>query len=167
MFGALRTYIGRRDMRGLKLSAIALMLALAACADQGGDTTEDAAANGGQPAGAPQDAGNQAQGTASGTPPQGATAEDVTAGQQIFTATGNCFTCHGPDAKGTALAPNLTDSEWINIDGTFAAIQQVVKTGVATPKEHPAPMPAMGGVQLSDDQIRQVAAYVWSLGGGK
>ena len=151
-------------MRGLKLSAFALTLALAACADSG-DTTEDAAATGGEPAATTNE--TPAAGPASGAAPQGASAEDVTAGQQIFTATGNCYTCHGPDAKGTALAPNLTDAEWINIDGTFAAIQQVVKTGVATPKSHPAPMPAMGGVQLSDDQVRQVAAYVWSLGGGK
>ena len=154
-------------MRGLKLSAIVLSLALAACADAGEDTTEDAAANGGEPAAAPATTEAPAGAAATGAAPQGATAEDVTAGQQIFTATGNCYTCHGPDAKGTALAPNLTDGEWINVDGTFAAIQTLVKTGVPTPKQHPAPMPAMGGVQLSDDQIRQVAAYVWSLGGGK
>lgn len=154
-------------MRGLKLSAVILTVALAACADQGGDTTDDAAATGGEPAATTTSETPAPAGQASGAAPQGATAEDVTAGQQIFTATGNCYTCHGPDAKGTALAPNLTDATWINVDGTFPAIQQLVKTGVATPKEHPAPMPAMGGVQLSDDQIRQVSAYVWSLGGGK
>ena len=152
-------------MRGLKLSAVMLTLALAACADQGGDTTDDTAATGGEPAATTETPAPAGQ--APGAPPQGATAEDVTAGQQIFVATGNCYTCHGPDAKGTALAPNLTDAEWINIDGTFPAVQQVVRTGVATPKQHPAPMPAMGGVQLSDDQVRQVSAYVWSLGGGK
>lgn len=148
-------------MRTLKLSAVALTLtlALAACAQDAGQ--DDTAANGGeQTTPAPTQ-------TATGTPPEGATAEDVAAGQQIFTTTGNCYTCHGPDAKGTQLAPNLTDSEWINIDGTFATIQQNVKTGVPTPKQFPAPMPAMGGATLSDDQIRQVSAYVWSLGGGK
>ena len=153
-------------MRGSKLSAVILTMALAACADQG-DTTDDAAATGGEPAATTTSETPAPTGQASGAPPQGATAEDVAAGQQIFVATGNCYTCHGPDAKGTALAPNLTDAEWINVDGTFQAIQQVVTTGVATPKQHPAPMPAMGGVQLSDDQVRQVAAYVWSLGGGK
>jgi cbb3-type cytochrome c oxidase subunit III len=91
----------------------------------------------------------------------------VSQGQAIFTGAGNCFTCHGMDAKGTALAPNLTDAEWLNIDGTHPAIVTQVKTGVATPKTHPAPMPAMGGATLTDDQVNQVAAYVWSLGGGK
>lgn len=153
-------------MRGMKLSAMLLTLALAACAESG--EQEDAAATGGEPAATTTDAGAPAtMPPASGQAPEGATAEDVTAGQQIFTATGNCYTCHGPDGKGTALAPNLTDAEWINVTGTFAEIQTVVKTGVSTPKQHPAAMPPMGGATLSDDQIRQVAAYVWSLGGGK
>jgi mono/diheme cytochrome c family protein len=154
------------DMRGIKLSALILSVALAACA-KGGDQDE-AAATGGEPSTTTAETAAPAPATqTSGSAPQGATAEDVTAGQQIFTATGNCYTCHGPDAKGTPLAPNLTDAEWINIGGTFAEIQTVVKNGVPTPKQHPAPMPAMGGANLSDDQVRQVAAYVWSLGGGK
>ena len=152
-------------MRGVKLSAFVLALALAACAET--SETDDTAATGGEPATVPEQTTNAPSSGATGTPPQGATAQDVSAGQQIFAATGNCYTCHGPDAKGTALAPDLTDATWINVDGTFDAIQQVVRTGVATPKEHPAPMPAMGGASLSDDQIRQVSAYVWSLGGGK
>src|SRR5215204_4722254 len=157
----------RKKMRGTKLSAVIMMLALAACAKAGDE--DDAAANGGEAAATTSDAAPApapASQTA-GQPPQGATAEDVTAGQQIFTSTGNCYTCHGPDAKGTALAPNLTDSEWLNVGGTFAEIQTLVKTGVPTPKQHPAAMPAMGGATLSDDQVRQVSAYVWSLGGGK
>ena len=152
-------------MRGMKLSAVILTLALAACAESG---EQDTAATGDTAAATTTETpapGAPAQ--SAGQPPEGATAEDVTAGQQIFTSMGNCYTCHGPDAKGTALAPNLTDTEWLNIDGSFASIQQNVKTGVPTPKQHPAAMPPMGGATLSDDQIRQVSAYVWSLGGGK
>ena len=149
-------------MRGMKFSAVVLTLALVACGG-GGAENDDTAATGDAPVAQPAPTTSQP----AGTPPQGATAEDITAGQQIFTSTGNCYTCHGPDAKGTQLAPNLTDSEWLNIDGTFATIQQNVRTGVPQPKQHPAPMPAMGGATLSDDQIRQVSAYVWSLGGGK
>ena len=149
-------------MRVIRLHAIIVALALAACADKSGETDE-AAATGGEPSATADPAATQA----AGTPPQGASAADVSAGQQIFSATGNCYTCHGPDGRGTPLAPDLTDDEWINVDGTFQGIQTVVKTGVATPKQHPAPMPAMGGATLSDDQVRQVSAYVWSLGGGK
>ena len=153
-------------MRGFKLSAVVLALALAACAESADQ--EDTAATGEEPAATTTDATPAGGGMqTAGQPPEGATAEDVTAGQQIFSSTGNCYTCHGPDAKGTALAPNLTDGEWINIDGTFASIQQNVKTGVPQPKQFPAAMPPMGGASLSDDQIRQVSSYVWSLGGGK
>src|SRR5215510_762443 len=56
-----------------------------------------------------------------GQPPQGATPEMVAQGQQIFSTT-TCYTCHGADAKGTPLAPNLADSEWLHGDGTYQAI---------------------------------------------
>jgi mono/diheme cytochrome c family protein len=100
---------------------------------------------------------------AAGKPPAGATQADVDAGQKIFTSTGNCYTCHGPQGAGTALAPALNDNQWIHIDGSWAAIQTLVHTGVPKPKEHPAPMPPMGGAQLTDAQIKQVAAFVYSL----
>ena len=148
-------------------SAIAASLALVlatACADSGADdaATSDTAET---PAPATTPAPTPPAGAVAGTPPAGATAEMVTAGQQTFSTI--CAACHGPDAKGTQLAPNLTDAEWINIDGTYAAMQNLVKTGVPTPKQFPSPMPPMGGGNLSDDQIKAVAAYVWSLGGGK
>lgn len=98
-----------------------------------------------------------------GRPPAGATAADVAAGETIFSSTGNCFTCHGQGGVGTAMAPALNDSKWIHIDGSWASIQQIVNSGVPQPKEHPAPMPAKGGAALTDQQVRQVAAYVYSL----
>lgn len=147
-------------MRITKWGAVVVMVALAACAqDQGGDqaATEDTATSEMAPA-AP---------AAPATLPAGVTQEMAAQGQTIFSSTGNCYTCHGPDAKGTALAPDLTDGDWLNTDGTYSSIVQVIHSGVATPKQYPAPMPAMGGAALSDEQVNQVAAYVWSLGGGK
>ena len=98
-----------------------------------------------------------------GTPPAGATAADVSAGQTIFTSTGNCFTCHGQGGAGSALAPALNDNQWLNITGDFASLQQVVNNGVPNPKQFPAAMPAKGGAPLTAEQVRQVAAYVYSL----
>ncbi|MGQ0814218.1 MAG: c-type cytochrome [Gemmatimonadota bacterium] len=149
----------------MKWVALVLTVTLAACAqDEAGDETgADTATTTPAPAPAP----TPGPAPAPANLPPGVTSEMVNQGQQVFASTGNCFTCHGQDAKGTALAPNLTDAEWINVDGTYDAIINVVKTGVAQPKQHPAPMPAMGGAQLSDAQVRDVAAYVWSLGGGK
>jgi cbb3-type cytochrome c oxidase subunit III len=96
----------------------------------------------------------------------GGTAAQIAEGEKIFhgqEAGGTCTACHGQDAKGTAMAPNLTDSEWLNGDGSLAFIEHTVTTGVPKPKSHPAPMPPMGGATLSPDQIKAVAAYVYSL----
>ena len=89
-----------------------------------------------------------------------------TTGKRIFETKGNCGVCHGMNAKGTALAPDLTDAAWLHADGTVETIAKVVKEGVATPKEHPAPMPPMGGAQLTDEEIQAVSRYVASLSAG-
>ena len=114
-------------------------------------------------AAAPATPSQPAGGAKQGTAPAGATAADVTEGQKIFSATGNCFTCHGPNGGGSALAPALNDAQWLNITGDYASIQQIVNNGVPAPKQFPAAMPAKGGAQLTEQQVKQVAAYVYSL----
>lgn len=88
-------------------------------------------------------------------------------GDSIFhgkSAGGACLMCHGADGKGTpGLAPNLTDSKWLNGDGSFAFILRSVEKGIADPKESSMPMPPMGGARLTPDQVRAVAAYVYLL----
>ena len=111
----------------------------------------------------PQQTGSQAGTPKAGAVPTGATQADVDAGKTIFGATGNCFTCHGASGEGGALAPALNDSKWLHIDGSYPAITKIVAAGVPQPKEHPAPMPAKGGAQLTDQQVGQVAAYVYSI----
>ena len=132
---------------------------LTACGGDAGDTEEPAETPAETPAPAPAPAPTGTTGAA----PEGATQEMVTAGQAIFTGKGMCMSCHGPTATGTPLAPNLTDSEWLNISGEYAEIQNLVRTGVPAPKQHPSPMPPMGGAQLTDQEIQQVAAFVYSL----
>lgn len=95
--------------------------------------------------------------------PDGVTQDMVAAGQQIFNQQ-TCFTCHGRDGVGTPLAPALTNGEWINTDGSFASLVDVIRQGVAQPEQYPAPMPPMGGGQLTDEQIRSLAAYVYAIG---
>ena len=87
-------------------------------------------------------------------------------GRAVFTGQGNCWSCHGRDGRGGQLAPDLTDRQWLNIDGSAAAIERIVRTGVAAPKEHPAPMPAMGGARLTEEQVGAVATYVFTLSQG-
>ena len=114
------------------------------------DTPKAAAPTGAQPDGAAR-------------VPPGASTADVQEGQKLFTSTGNCFTCHGQNGAGTAIGPALNDAQWLNIDGNYEAIQGVIKSGVPKPRQFPAPMPAMGGATLTDAQLKQVAAYVYSI----
>lgn len=92
--------------------------------------------------------------------------QTIAQGQSIFggqAAGGTCFTCHGPDAKGTQLGPDLTDAQWLNADGSYASIVTTITTGVSKPNQYPGVMPPMGGAQLTTEQVRAVAAYVFSL----
>ena len=94
--------------------------------------------------------------------PSGVTAAMIEEGNQIFHGPGNCFTCHGQDAKGTSLAPDLTATThlWVSAYPTYV---DLIKKGVPQPKQHPAPMLPRGGSQITDDQVAAVAAYEWAL----
>jgi len=95
--------------------------------------------------------------------PSGVTADMVRSGRDLYTGMAQCSTCHGDDGRGTMLGPNLTDREWLNIDGSYDQIVGIITNGVAQPKQHPQPMPARGGSDMTVPQIRAVAAYVWTL----
>lgn len=156
-------------MRSRLWSAAVGVLTVSALACGGGDDTGDAGTPDTTSATQPPAATTPPAGTppaGAAQLPEGVTPEMVTAGQQVFQGEGICITCHGPDATGTPLAPNLTDQTWINIDGSYDAIVQLVTNGVPQPVEHPSPMPAKGGSQITDQQVREVAAYVYSLSHG-
>jgi mono/diheme cytochrome c family protein len=146
--------------RFLTRSAGALsVVLLAAC----GGGAADAAPPAEQPADTAQPAA--AAPAANMQLPEGVTPEMIAEGKTIFDGPGLCVTCHGPDAKGGPLAPDLTDEEWIHIPGRiYPDIVNLIMTGVPNPTQHPSPMPARGGSSITDDQVKAVAAYVWSLG---
>jgi mono/diheme cytochrome c family protein len=96
----------------------------------------------------------------------GASPKLVALGDSIFhgqVAGGTCTACHGQDAKGTPVGPDLTDNEWLHSDGSLAGITKTITNGVPQPKKAPAPMPPKGGAALTDDQVKAVAAYEYSL----
>lgn len=154
-------------MRGRhwKVLPFAMIIGFGVAACGGGDQPADDPMTGGSPAAA--DEGAQEAPSAPANLPEGVTAQQVSQGQQLFTGQGGCHACHGPQATGTQLAPDLTDDVWINISGpNMDEIVQLIHTGVPQPKEHPGPMPPMGGANLTDDQIQALAAYVMTLGQG-
>ena len=64
-----------------------------------------------------------------------------------------CAVCHGPEGKGSAAFPNLTDSEWINGNSPEIVVHSIEVGN-----------PAKGMVayksQLSEKQIIQLASYI-------
>lgn len=80
-------------------------------------------------------------------------------GAALFAA--NCAVCHGPEGKGMREfgAPNLTDAIWL-YGGDRDSIRQTIsqsRNGV---------MPAWAA-RLNPVTVKQLAAYVHSLGGGE
>ncbi len=164
------------DRRAITFAGIIVTCAIAACGGgekkAGGESAAAVPPSAGAGASAAAPAAGGAAGAlptpVPGTPPAGATAAMVAEGDSIFhglKAGGLCQTCHGPDAAGTPLAPPLANKQqWLTGDGSFEFIQQRVTTGMPTPTApYSSPMLPMGGAQLTPDQIKSVAAYVYSI----
>ncbi len=95
--------------------------------------------------------------------PAAVTPAEIAQGDSIFHGPGNCYACHGANAQG-AVGPNLTDAEWIHSDGSYDAIVKQVTTGVPQSESKSGiPMPPKGGSTITDDQVKAVAASVYSL----
>jgi mono/diheme cytochrome c family protein len=102
--------------------------------------------------------------------PPGSSQETVIQGDRVYhaqTGSATCTGCHGADGGGTATGPSLTANKWAWSDGSLAGIKKTITEGVAKPKNYRAPMPPMGGAQLTPDQVSAVAAYVWAIGHAK
>jgi cytochrome c oxidase cbb3-type subunit 3 len=80
-------------------------------------------------------------------------------GKQVFAD--NCAACHGEEGKGNLElgAPNLTDSIWL-----YGGDAKTITAQVTKPRH--GVMPAWEG-RLTDAQIKMLAVYVHSLGGGQ
>lgn len=100
--------------------------------------------------------------------PPGVTAAMVSQGNRIFHGgTGAiCTGCHGANGVGSPLGSNLSSGVWHWSDGSVAGIAAAISQGVKEPKNYSSPMPPMGGVQLSQQELDAVAAYVWTLSHG-
>ena len=103
--------------------------------------------------------------TANAMPP-GVTRAMIAQGDTIFN-TKSCVKCHLQNGVGGSRAPNLTDQVWIHIDGSYDAIVGLVTTGFTKAQQkdpkYQFTMNPRGGMKFTDDEIKAVAAYVWSL----
>ncbi|MFP5346020.1 MAG: c-type cytochrome [Actinomycetes bacterium] len=81
---------------------------------------------------------------------------DVQKGHELFLA--NCATCHGMQATGTRAAPSL-------VGVGAAAVDFQVGTG-RMPMQQTGPQALQKPAELNDQDIRDLSAYVASLGPG-
>jgi mono/diheme cytochrome c family protein len=97
--------------------------------------------------------------------PEGVTMAMIEEGKTLFGGAGICMSCHGAEGQGVPnLGANLTDDEWVHSDGGYEGIVATVMNGVtADASSSGVPMPAKGGTSITDDQVRAVSAYVWTL----
>jgi mono/diheme cytochrome c family protein len=97
--------------------------------------------------------------------PEGVTIEMIEQGKAVYGGAGICSSCHGPAGAGIpSLGADLTDSEWLHSDGSYDGVVKTVMEGVtAQASSTGVPMPAKGGTNISDDDAKAVAAYVWTL----
>jgi glucose/arabinose dehydrogenase/mono/diheme cytochrome c family protein len=119
------------------------------------------------PEGTHPDAGTAAT-NAGPAVPKGATSEMVALGKRVYSGEvggAACTGCHGASGQGSVLGPALggKNKKWLWSDGSYAGIAKTITDGVPAPKEFRSAMPAMGGAQLTHDQVLALAAYVWSL----
>ncbi|GGC83167.1 cystathionine beta-lyase [Tersicoccus solisilvae] len=84
------------------------------------------------------------------------TAEDVDNGEKLFLA--NCASCHGMGAKGSPSGPSL-------VGVGAASVDFQVGTG-RMPMAMQGPQAQKKPAQFDEEQTRQLAAYVASLGSG-
>lgn len=141
----------------------AMLFAAAALVACGGDAGQQEAA---PPAEAP--AAETPPAAQMGTLPEGVTQAMVDNGRGIYHAGGICYTCHGQNGVGVqGLGPALNDAEWLHSDGSYDAIVNQINVGVTAAQSTTGTiMPPKGGaVTLTDDEVRAIGAYVYSLRG--
>jgi len=95
--------------------------------------------------------------------PAGVTPAMMAQGKKLFGGDGLCFSCHGPEGRGL-VGPDLTDASWLMGKGSFEEIVARILEGVPADKSKSGQiMPPKGGSSLNPNQVKAVAAYVWSL----
>jgi|LakMenEpi03Aug12_release.lakeMendotaPanAssembly.Ray.scaffolds.fasta_scaffold1097941_2 mono/diheme cytochrome c family protein len=111
---------------------------------------------------------------AKATPGEGLASLDakvVAQGDSIFAAI-SCARCHGAKGVGGTNGPSLVAGAWLHIGGSIDEITQLIITGVAREKIKDAARtramnPRGGPANLTDEQARAVATYVYTISRAK
>lgn len=151
----------RRTFPASLLAPLALALVAAGCARTA--STDGTAAS---PAPAAAAAAPAASASAVRLP-AGVTPAMVALGDSLFN-TGSCQRCHGQKGVGARNAPSLVEGPWQHHKGTYQEIVATITTGIPKTafKDTTRPFamnPRGGPMNLTDDQVKAVAAYVFTI----
>lgn len=104
--------------------------------------------------------------------PAGVTPALIALGDSMFSVRA-CQRCHGPKGTNGPNGPDLTMGPWLHGGRDYANLVRIITDGVPRDslKETTrrfAMNPRGGGpVLLTDEQVKALAAFVWSISGGK
>lgn len=104
--------------------------------------------------------------SASGQQPEPPDSATIAAGKALYEGRGLCQTCHGRNGEGVLGPTTRLDAgkKWLHHDGSLQAIAALIIAGIDENKSSSGiVMPPRGGSRLTDEQVRQVAAYVQVL----
>ena len=101
--------------------------------------------------------------------PAGVTAATIAIGDSLFnTNNAPCQRCHGQKGVGAQNGPSLVAGPWLHSAGTYDEIVKQITDGVPAAEIKDAThrfnmRPRGGPMNLTDDQIKVIAGYVWSI----
>ena len=97
--------------------------------------------------------------------PKGVTLAMIRQGDSVFHGKGGCVTCHGQDAMGMPNSGSALSLGLNFIPDEPAAIDSLVTAGIpeAITRSSIAMPPRGASQNLTPDEVRQVAAYVWAI----
>jgi mono/diheme cytochrome c family protein len=96
---------------------------------------------------------------------QGMTVAMIQQGDALFRGKGGCVTCHGPDGGGMPASGSAITAGLNFIPSSWEAIDALIKAGAPEPLTRtPIAMPPRGAQSnLTDEETRLIAAYVWAI----
>ena len=97
--------------------------------------------------------------------PGGMTIGEIVRGDSIYHAKGTCFVCHGTEGEGRPAAGDALTVALNWAQPNWRSIDSLIDNGIPQPlTRSPIQMPARGGrSDLTESEVRAVAAYVWAI----
>ena len=97
--------------------------------------------------------------------PQGVTLDMIRQGDALYRGKAACNSCHGPDGGGMPASGSGITAGLNFVPTQMSAIDSLIKVGIPEPTTRtPVAMPPRGAQSnLTDDETRLVAAYVWAI----